>query len=149
MAAAQDTNDSALRDLIRERLASEVPADRILVQVDEGNVVLSGTVDDPRAKQAATGAVLSVGVQSIANNLLVASEVPDDYQLQSAVWDAFRLGRLRPEAAGNIVVHANKGEITLEGAVVDRQTHREAARLAETVPGVKTVRNRLTVVGVP
>lgn len=146
---AGDGNDSILRDAIRQRLALEVPSDRILVRVDDGNVVLDGVVDDQRAKQAATAAALATGVQAIVNNLLVASDPPDDYQLQSAVWDAFRLGRLRPEDAETIVVHARRGEVTLEGAVSDRQSRQEAARLTETVPGVKSVRNRLTVVGLP
>ena len=46
-----------------------------------------------------------------------------------------------------IVAHATKGEVTLEGSVLTQLAWREATRMAETVLGVTSIRNRLDVVG--
>ncbi len=43
-------------------------------------------------------------------------------------------------------MHVNEGEVTLEGAAATPLARREATRLAETVLGVKGIRNRLSVV---
>jgi osmotically-inducible protein OsmY len=49
-------------------------------------------------------------------------------------------------AQSSIVVHVNQGEVTLEGTALSPLARREATRLAETVLGVKGIRNRLSVV---
>ena len=73
-----------------------------------------------------------------------AAEKPSDVQLQSAIVRAMQTS---PLTAGSlIVVHVNQGEVTLEGAAVTPLAQREATRLAETVVGVKGIRNRLSVV---
>ena len=72
-----------------------------------------------------------------------AAEKPSDVQLQSAIVRAMQTS---PLTAGSlIVVHVNQGEVTLEGSATPL-AQREATRLAETVVGVKGIRNRLSVV---
>jgi hypothetical protein len=67
-----------------------------------------------------------------------------DVQLQSAVTRAMQTSALT--ANSQIVVHVTKGEVTLEGAAINQLARREATRLAETVLGVRVVRNRLSVI---
>ena len=49
-------------------------------------------------------------------------------------------------ANSQIVVHVTEGEVTLEGTSINQLARREATRLAETVLGVKGIRNRLNVI---
>lgn len=72
------------------------------------------------------------------------AETPSDIQLQTAVTQAMQTSPLTANSL--IVVHVNEGEVTLEGAAVSPLARREATRLAETVLGVKEIRNRLSVV---
>ena len=72
------------------------------------------------------------------------ADKPNDVQLQNAIVRAMQAS---PLTAGSlIVVHVNQGEVTLEGAATSPLARREATRLAETVLGVKGIRNRLSVV---
>jgi osmotically-inducible protein OsmY len=149
-AFAVSSNDSQLSALVQQRFASDakIQGDRILVQAESGHVVLEGMVDTPQMKEAATGAALSVsGVQSIENHLSVRGEIPSDAKLQADVTNTIHTSALT--AHSTIVAHVTKGDVTLEGAVPDARAWREATRLAETVPGVRTIRNRLTVTGSP
>ncbi|HET9846066.1 MAG TPA: BON domain-containing protein [Nitrospira sp.] len=73
-----------------------------------------------------------------------ATEKPTDVEVQTAI---ARVMETSPLTAGSlIVVHVNQGEVTLEGAAGSPLARREATRLAETVLGVKAIRNRLSVV---
>lgn len=138
--------DIQLADHVQQRLRSDsqLKSDRILVQADDGHVVLSGTVDTAYMKQAATGAAMSVaGVRSIDNHLAVAGEAPSDVQLEASVMDVMNRSALT--AGSTIVVHAAKGEVRLEGVVPSESARREATRLAQTVLGVHGIRNRLSV----
>ena len=93
-------------------------------------------------------AVLSgsaVSAMAVTNELAQsAAEKPDDVQLQTAIAEAMRTSPLTANSL--IVVHVNQGEVTLEGAAMSPLARREATRLAETVLGVKAIRNRLSVV---
>jgi osmotically-inducible protein OsmY len=73
-----------------------------------------------------------------------AADKPNDVQLQTAIVRAMQSSPLTAESL--IVVHVNQGEVTLEGAAASPLARREATRLAETVLGVKGIRNRLSVV---
>jgi osmotically-inducible protein OsmY len=91
-------------------------------------------------------AVLSGSISALAvmtESTQSAGETPNDVQLQSAVTEAMRTSALT--ANSMIVVHVNQGEVTLEGVAKSPLARREATRLAETVLGVKGIRNRLSV----
>ena len=89
---------------------------------------------------AASGATASGPLLKVQN----PAEKPSDIQLQTAVTQAMQTSPLTANSL--IVVHVNDGEVTLEGAAVSPLARREATRLAETVLGVKEIRNRLSVV---
>jgi ABC-type uncharacterized transport system auxiliary subunit len=84
-------------------------------------------------------ATLPGGIYHVQN----VREGPSDTQLQIAVSQAMQTNPLT--ASSQIVVHVTKGEVTLEGAAVSPLARREATRLAETVLGVTSIRNRLDV----
>lgn len=89
---------------------------------------------------AASGATAFGTLLKVQNS----AEKPSDFQLQTAVTQAMQTSPLTANSL--IVVHVNEGEVTLEGAAVSPLARREATRLAETVLGVKEIRNRLSVV---
>lgn len=141
------TEDIPLAERVQQRLASDhqLRVDRILVRADDGHVILLGTVDTEAMKQLASGAAMSVaGVRSLDNHLSVAGQVPADAQLEAAVMEVMHRSALT--AGSTIVAHATKGEVTLEGAVTSESASREAVRLAQTVLGVRGIRNRLSVI---
>ena len=89
---------------------------------------------------AASGATGSGTLLKVQNS----AEKPSDIQLQTAVTQAMQTSPFTANSL--IVVHVNDGEVTLEGAAVSPLARREATRLAETVLGVKEIRNRLSVI---
>ena len=99
-------------------------------------------------------ALVSVALCSLATDaafsdtLLLAQntapEKPSDIQLQTSISQAMQTSPLTAHSL--IVVHVNQGEVTLEGSAMSPLARREATRLAETVVGVKGIRNRLSVV---
>ena len=89
---------------------------------------------------AASGEVHSGRPLTVENG----AEKPSDVQLQTAVTQAMQTSPLTANSL--IIVHVNQGEVTLEGAAASPLARREATRLAETVLGVKEIRNRLSVV---
>jgi osmotically-inducible protein OsmY len=100
-----------------------------------------------RILQAAILAVWwgSAGALAMTNEIAQsAAEKPTDVQLQTAIEGAMRTSPLTANSL--IVVHVNQGEVTLEGTAMNSLAQREATRLAETVLGVKGIRNRLSVV---
>jgi osmotically-inducible protein OsmY len=86
----------------------------------------------------------SISVGAAMNESAQTGDMPNDVQLQTAVTEAMHASQLTANSL--IVVHVNQGEVTLEGAAKSPLARREATRLAETVLGVKGVRNRLSVV---
>jgi osmotically-inducible protein OsmY len=100
-----------------------------------------------RILQVLALAVLSASISAVAamnESVQTAGDTPNDVQLQTAVTEAMHASQLTANSL--IVVHVNQGEVTLEGAAKSPLARREATRLAETVLGVKGVRNRLSVV---
>jgi len=71
--------DKRIAEIIRERLSKEesLRAQDINVDVQEGVVYLSGTVDSEWARQVAEGLAGTAGnVQMVVNNLKVKEELP-------------------------------------------------------------------------
>ena len=97
--------------------------------------LISGTGGPAPAVAAISGEVVTVQNQA---------ETPTDVQLQLAVAKAMQTSPLT--AHSQIVVHVRHGEVTLEGAATSPLARREATRLAETVLGVREIRNRLSVI---
>lgn len=127
---------------------TRVDASNINVEVEDGQVVLIGTVPSYTARNAATTSSWSIsGVQSVDNKLTVQypSEItiPSDAEIKgniesSLVWDS-------DIDSNDIDVTVKNNEVTLEGTVDAYWKRYRAENLAD-VTGVYTILNNIAVV---
>jgi osmotically-inducible protein OsmY len=123
-----------------------VPADRITVTVDDGSVMLDGTVDYYYQSAAAERAVRDLtGVKGVSSNIRLRAQAeplrPAD--VAAKIEDAFR--RSAEVDARRINVTAQEGKVILSGHVRSWIERQEAERAAWAAPGVTQVEDRLTV----
>ncbi|HSL03622.1 MAG TPA: BON domain-containing protein [Nitrospiraceae bacterium] len=145
-------NDSWLTAKTKIALAadSRVKGRQIEVETTEGLVVLRGKVDSDEAKRAAEGITAGLdGVKTVKNELqVVAPSVRDvveekDEAITGRVKDHFSKDALLKNA--DIDVRSNAGVVSLTGEVRNLMTSAQASWTARQVPGVKSVKNDLTV----
>jgi osmotically-inducible protein OsmY len=121
-----------------------VPDQRIHSTVTEGFVTLEGAVATLREKEDAEAAVRNLtGVRGVRNALLVAAVRADPARLRESIEEA--LERRAAREAERIRVGVEDGTVTLEGKV---RTWPEKTAILGTVghaPGVREVRDKLTV----
>ena len=122
----------------------------INVETSQGSVVIRGKVDSDVAKQAAEGIAKGIdGAKSVKNDLQVIApakrEAIDDK-------DEVITTRVNEQIAKdsylkNAGIHAktNAGMVSLSGEVSNLMTSAQASWTAWQVPGVKSVKNDLTV----
>ena len=129
---------------------SRVKGRQIEVETTEGRVVLRGKVDSDEAKRAAEGITAGLdGVKTVKNELqVVAPSTRDaveekDEALTARVKDTFVKDTLLKHAEIDVQTHA--GVVSLTGEVRDITTSAQASWTARQVPGVKSVKNDLTV----
>jgi hyperosmotically inducible periplasmic protein len=123
---------------------------QINVESKDGLVMIRGKVDSDEAKKAAEEiAKLVDGVKSVKNELQVvapsmreAVEYKDDAITTRVKEDITKEPRLQ---GLNIDVKTNDGVVSLSGEVPDLITSADASWTAWKVPGVKYIRNDLTV----
>jgi len=72
-----------------------------------------------------------------------AASPVDDQTLQSKVKDELATN----PALSGVNVTANNGVITLEGSVASKEDRQQAKKMAQSVPGVKSVKDKLSVAG--
>ncbi len=148
------TDDTMLLGKVKSALGSDktTEAGEINVEVNKGIVQLNGFVDTDKEKaQAETVAKGVKGVKSVENNLIVKTEGSstgqsiDDSGITSKVNTA--LVESKDTKAGDIKVQTHNGVVQLSG-FVDNQAQKDAAgKVAQTVKGVKSVKNDLHVKG--
>ncbi|CAN7703981.1 BON domain-containing protein [Phyllobacterium sp. LjRoot231] len=124
--------------------SAAIPDGAVQVQVDDGWVVLTGTVEWNYQKIAATEAVRTLaGVFDVANNIQVRPYV-SSFDVKRRIEDAFkRSAQLEP--SGIRVTVDDAGKVTLEGQVKAWGARGSAVRAAWSAPGVKAVEDLLTV----
>jgi osmotically-inducible protein OsmY len=142
--------DIEIRKDIMEELDwdAKINGSAINVDLKEGHVVLSGTVDSYPKKIRAEEAVRRImGVKSVGNDLKViipTSSKRADAEIRRAVIDSIKWNSSIQE--NKIKVDVEDGWVTLTGSV-DWQYQRSKARLlAEDITGVVGVTNLITVV---
>jgi hyperosmotically inducible periplasmic protein len=145
-------NDMWLTAKTKIALAADgrVKGRQIDVETMKGVVMLRGKVDSGAAKQAAADiAKMLDGVKTVKNDLEVvapaareAVEEKDDAitaRVQNQIAKDSHLKK------ADIVVQTNAGVVSLTGEVPDIMTSANASWTAWFVPGVKSVKNDLTV----
>jgi osmotically-inducible protein OsmY len=124
--------------------SATIPDGAVQVQVDDGWVVLTGTVEWNYQKIAATEAVRGLtGVFDVANNMLVRPHV-SSFDVKKRIEDALkRSARIEPSDIR--VTVDDSGKVVLQGQVKAWEERRSAVRAAWSAPGVKAVTDLLTV----
>lgn len=100
----------------------------------------SGTTSPPDASQSTSP---SSNQNGQSQTMPQADKTPpvDDQTLQSQVRDQLASN----PAFSGINVTANKGVVTLEGTVASKEDRQQAKKMAQSVAGVKSVKDKLTV----
>jgi hyperosmotically inducible protein len=151
-------NDSWLtaKTKIAPAADSRVKGRQIEVETTEGRVMLRGKVDSDAAKRAAEGITAELdGVKTVKNDLEV---VPPSAREAEEEKDEAITARVKEHIAkdatlmkdsrlkdADINVHTNAGVVSLTGEVPDISTSAQASWTTRQVPGVKSVKNDLTV----
>jgi hyperosmotically inducible periplasmic protein len=145
-------NDSWLTAKTKIALAADarVKGRQIEVETKEGRVVLRGKVDSDEAKRAAEGITAGLdGVKTVKNELqVIAPSTRDaveekDEAITVRVKEHFAKDAHLKNA--DIDVQTNAGVVSLTGEVREITTSAHASWTARQVPGVKSVKNDLTV----
>lgn len=142
--AYDSRSDDKIQKAIEEALGYDpriIPYD-VTVEVSDGMVTLSGTVDNPAAKRAAEqDARNTLGVWRVTNNIKVRPEVPADDQLETRVAEALQSDPYVDRF--DIKVEAYNGWVYLAGEVNTSFEKNRAERVTERVQGVIGVVNYL------
>jgi hyperosmotically inducible protein len=145
-------NDSWLTSKTKIALFADarVKGSEINVETTEGRVMIRGKVDSDAAKQAAEGIAKGIdGVKSVKNDLQVIApskrEAIDDKDaaITTRVNDQIAKDSYLREAG--IHAQTNAGVVSLSGEVSNLMTSAQASWTAWQVPGVRSVKNDLTV----
>ena len=151
-------NDSWLTAKTKIALAadSRVKGRQIEVETTGGRVMLRGKVDSDMAKRAAEGITAGLdGVKSVKNDLEVvalstrdAVEEKDEAITARVKEHIAKDSQLMKDSRvkdADINVQTNAGVVSLTGEVPDITTSAQASWTTRQVPGVKSVKNDLTV----
>ncbi|HEX9707723.1 MAG TPA: BON domain-containing protein [Steroidobacteraceae bacterium] len=148
------TDDTMLLGKVKSALAGDdtTEANEINVEVNKGIVQLNGFVDTAKEKAQATTVAQAVkGVKQVENNLIVKGESTstgqsmDDSTVTARVNTA--LIDSKETKAGDIKVQTYDGVVQLSGFVDNEAQKSAATKVAQSVKGVKSVQNNLSVKG--
>jgi hyperosmotically inducible periplasmic protein len=129
---------------------ARIKGSEINVETSQGSVTIRGKVDSDAAKQAAEGIAKGIdGVKTVKNDLQVIApakrEAIDDKD--EAITTRVNEQIAKDSYLKNAGIHAqtNAGVVSLSGEVSSLMTSAQASWTAWQVPGVKSVKNDLTV----
>jgi hyperosmotically inducible protein len=145
-------NDSWLTSKIKIALFADarVKGREINVETTQGLVMIRGKVDTDAAKQAAEGIAKGIdGVKTVKNDLQVIApskrEATDDKDDAITTRVNEQIAKDSYLRKAGIHAQTNAGVVSLSGEVSDLMTSAQASWTAWQVPGVKSVKNDLTV----
>jgi hyperosmotically inducible protein len=129
---------------------ARVKGSEINVATTQGEVMIRGKVDSDAAKQAAEGIAKGIdGVKSVKNELQVVApskrEAIDDKDEAITTRVNEQIAKDSDLKKAGIRAQTNAGVVSLSGEVQDLMTSAQASWTAWQVPGVKSVKNDLTV----
>ena len=129
---------------------SRVKGSEITVETTQGAVMIRGKVDSDAAKHAAEKIAKEIdGVKAVKNDLQVVApakrEATDDKDDAITARVNEQISKDAHLKKAGIHAQTNAGVVSLTGEVMDLMTSAEASWSAWQVPGVKSVKNDLTV----
>ena len=146
VSAGEGANDADIRNAVIDNLmkSSHIYSGNVELTVDDGEVTLTGTVDNILAKRRAERLTsMTRGVFSVDNDIMVQAADISNSQLEEDVINALLVD---PAADSyEISVAADKGEICLTGKVESWQERQLAEFAAMGVYGVRQVDNQIQV----
>lgn len=123
---------------------SAVPDDKIKVKVENGFVVLEGTVEWSYQRIAAKKALSNInGVKGI-ENMITVKQKPSSVDIKKQIRDSFI--RTAGQEADRIKVEVLGDRVILSGTVASLHEKEEAENTAWSTTGVNEVENKITVV---
>jgi osmotically-inducible protein OsmY len=123
---------------------SRVPEEKVSVKVENGWIVLTGSVPFKFQSDAATRAVRYLtGVKGITNSIRLSYPSASPSDVKSRIESALR--RNAELEARQLTVDASAGKVTLKGRVHSWNERRAAEQAAWAAPGVAQVDDQLTV----
>lgn len=138
--------DADVRDAVERQLrnARGVDANDVDVEISDGVVTLTGTVDNVIAEERAERlAGMVKGVSDVRNELRVEGERRTSAELTAAVQQALRSDPATD--AWQIQANAQDGLVILTGTVDDQREKRLAEEVVQGVRGVEEIDNQLEV----
>ena len=144
-ASDQQKSDSviAAEVLAALKFNLEVPEEEIQIQVENGWVILEGTVKRNAQKQAAPKCIEHIaGIKAIANHIVIKSATADEVE-KLGIQDALIRNWAIDEQYIKVSVFENT--VTLSGTVHSIFQKDEAERMAWNAPGVWSVHNELVI----
>lgn len=151
--AGRQIDDAEITARVKAKLAAdpEVKAHEIDVDTLDGEVRLSGIVDDSATRaEAEQLARRTDGVRRVKNELKVGSDLSTGEEITDATITAKVKSALIADAtvkARDIDVDTLDGVVTLSGIVESAYEKRQAETLARGCEGVRSVRNQIEVRG--
>lgn len=129
---------------------ARVKGSEINVETSQGSVIIRGKVDSDEAKQAAEGITVGIdGVKSVKNELQVVAptkrEAIDDKDASITIRVIAKIAKDYSLNVAGIHAQTNAGVVSLSGEVSSLLTSAHASWTVWQVPGVKSVKNDLTV----
>jgi len=121
-----------------------IPDDKILVKVEHGWVVLTGTVDWFYQSEAAKKAAGQIGGVVGVSNQIELRKMPTTGDVRERIMSAFKRGA--DIDAALVTVATDGGKVTLGGRVKALHERRLAEQAAWSTPGVTEVEDRILVV---
>ena len=145
-------NDTWITAKTKIALAADgrVKGRQVDVETTKGQVMLRGKVDSDMAKQAAEEIATGLdGVKTVKNDLKVVApairEVVEEKDETITAHVKRKIAKNSHLKKADIAVQTNAGVVSLTGEVKDLKTSANASWTTWQVPGVKSVKNDLTV----
>ncbi len=145
-AGSAERTDTELARAVRMALEWDafVPDQKIRSTVTEGFVTLEGEVSTLREKEDAERAVRNLsGIRGVRNRLFVAVVKADPAKLRKSIEEA--LARRAEREADRIRVRVEDGAVVLEGVVRNWPEKSAVLGVVSHAPGVREVRDKLSV----
>jgi len=128
---------------------ARVKGSEINVETSQGSVIIRGKVDSDEAKQAAEGITKGIdGVKTVKNELQIVAPAKREWMNDDSSITIRVIAKIARDYALSVAgIHAetSAGVVSLSGEVSSLLISAQASSAVWQVPGVKSVKNDLTV----